>query len=192
MAPLNFDAAHFDALYRDNADPWDFRTSAYERAKYAATVQALPLGRYRHLLELGCSIGELTALLAPCADRLTAVETSAVALDIARARCAAYPHVHFVQAHLPGGPWEAAYDAVVLSEVLYYLTLPAIDELADRLQRCAPQADLILVHWTGMTNYPLSGDAAAEGFRSRVPSAHWTCRRTPYYRCDVLPRASTP
>ena len=27
-----------------------------------------------------------------------------------------------------------------------------------------PEADIVLVHWLGVTHYPLSGDEAAEGF----------------------------
>ncbi|MGN6482369.1 SAM-dependent methyltransferase [Luteibacter sp.] len=188
MAPVNFDRAHFEALYRERPDPWAFRTSAYERAKYVATVKAMPKAHYRHILELGTSIGELSALLALRADRLTGVETSSIAIAAAQARCAHLPHVRFVQAHLPDGDWESSADAVILSEVLYYLTLPAIGQLAARLQHCAPHADLILVHWTGPTDYPLSGDAAAEGFRTLVPSSRWQGERTAEYRMDVLHR----
>ena len=35
-------ASYFDAIYERDADPWRFRTSAYERAKYDATLAALP------------------------------------------------------------------------------------------------------------------------------------------------------
>lgn len=190
MGPLSFDRDHFETLYRDDPDPWDFRTSAYEHAKYAATLAALPQARYRHMLELGSSIGELSALLAARADRLTGVETSSIAIARARTRCADLAHVNFVQAHLPDGAWEVAADAVVLSEVLYYLSLPAIGRLAERLQHCAPHADLVLVHWTGATDYPLSGDAAADGFRTMLSSRHWHGERTSHYRLDVLSRAS--
>ncbi|MGL6044624.1 MAG: SAM-dependent methyltransferase, partial [Sandaracinobacteroides sp.] len=56
--------AYFDALYRDDPDPWRFATSGYEAGKYAATMDALPRGRYGSALEVGCSIGVLTAELA--------------------------------------------------------------------------------------------------------------------------------
>lgn len=188
MAPVNYDAAHFEALYRKNPDPWDFRTSAYERDKYATTVRALPRRSYRHLLELGSSIGELTALLTPCAERVTGVETSAAAIAHARTRCAALAHVDFVQAHLPAGPWGGRYDAVVMSEVLYYLDVEGIQMLVDRLNACAAQADLVLVHWTGPTDYPLSGDAAANAFLALMPSDRWMHTRTPRFRLDLLRR----
>lgn len=138
MAGMTFDQAYFDQLYRENPDPWDFRSSDYEKEKYAATLAALPCTRYEHIVELGSSIGELTALLATRAVRVTGVETSPVAIATAQARCSACPNVSFVQAHLPCGDWMQRADAVVMSEVLYYLAAPDIDLLASRLSACAP------------------------------------------------------
>ena len=34
-------AAYFEAIYERDPDPWRFQTSAYERAKYDATLAAL-------------------------------------------------------------------------------------------------------------------------------------------------------
>ena len=50
-------AAYFEALYAADEDPWDFTTSAYERAKYDRTVAALGDRRFARGLEVGCSIG---------------------------------------------------------------------------------------------------------------------------------------
>lgn len=191
MADISFDQSYFDALYRRNPDPWGFRSSDYEKEKYAATVAALPRARYRHALELGCSIGELTRLLASRADHVTAVETSAVALSAARLACAGLNHVDFVQAHVPEGDWERSVDVVVLSEILYYLDVPAVERLASRIMRCAPDADLVLVHWTGKTNYPLSGDEAASRFLECTRRTDIATLRTPNYRLDIAPIPSS-
>ncbi len=48
--------SYFDERYAKNLDPWDFETSDYERAKYVATLDALPRARYSSALEVGCSI----------------------------------------------------------------------------------------------------------------------------------------
>ena len=40
-------ARYFDDLYAGERDPWEFETSAYEQAKYGATLAALPASRYR-------------------------------------------------------------------------------------------------------------------------------------------------
>jgi len=53
-------AAYFRDLYRGTEDPWGFAVSAYERDKYAATLEALPHRRYGAALETG--IGERLGL----------------------------------------------------------------------------------------------------------------------------------
>ena len=186
MAGVEFDQDYFDALYKGNPDPWDFRSSEYERQKYQCTLAVLPKSRYRHMLELGSSIGELTVLLSPLAGRITGVETSALALVTATERCAHLANVSFVHAHLPDGPWAVPADAVMLSEILYYLTPDDIERLARRLMRCAPQADMVLVHWTGATNYTLTGDAAAETFIRAMHTHRARTFRAPRYRLDLL------
>lgn len=185
---MSLDRSYFDALYLRDPDPWDFRSSAYEREKYAATIAAFPRQRYCHALELGCSIGELTRLIATRAERVTAVDTSALALDAARLACATLNHVEFVQAHLPDGDWERPSDLVVLSEVLYYLDTRAIEHLASRIIHCAPDADMVLVHWTGKTDYPLGGDEASDRFLEEIRRAGVVTLRTEKYRLDIVPR----
>ena len=74
----------FDDLYSKDPDPWDFETSPYEAAKYAATIKALEGRRYTRALEIGCSIGVLTTALAAHVDELLAIDVSAAALDAAR------------------------------------------------------------------------------------------------------------
>ena len=96
---MTLPAAYFDSLYAAEADPWAFATSDYEREKYAATLAALPRPHYARALEIGCSIGVLTRMLA-----------GRVGASLA-----------------PGG-------------------------------------EVLLVHWTGETDYPLSGDEAATRF----------------------------
>ncbi len=182
----NFDAHYFDTLYQKDPDPWHFRSSAYEKSKYAETLRALPREHYRHALELGCSIGEFTRRLAARADRVTGVDTSLVALDEARHACAGLDNVELIQAQLPDGDWERPFDLIVLSEILYYLDIAGVERLACRLKDCAPQADMVLVHWTGETNYPLGGDEAVEGFLRSIQATDVTRSRTPHYRLDVV------
>ena len=63
---------YFDALYTADPDPWNFAASPYEQAKYALTLNAMPKPRYRSALEVGCSIGVLTRLLASRCDTVVA------------------------------------------------------------------------------------------------------------------------
>ena len=78
-------AAYFEELYARDPDPWDFATSEYEAAKYDATIAALA-PRYASALEVGCSIGVLTARLAERCERLLAIDVAEGALAHARER----------------------------------------------------------------------------------------------------------
>lgn len=180
---------YFDALYATDADPWGFAESAYEREKYAATLAALPDGRYAHALEVGCSIGVLTRDLAERCDRLVAIDISDAALARAKARCADLVHVRFERATAPAQWPDGRFDLLVLSEVVYYLDRAAVGRLVERIDRSRmPSAVIVLVHWLGATHYPLSGDEAAETFMaaSRRFAAPVHRSRTREYRLDVL------
>src|SRR5688572_17283513 len=113
----------FDDLYAKDPDPWDFETSPYEAAKYAATVKALEGRRYTRALEIGCSIGVLTAALKHHADELLAIDVSASALDAARVR---NPTVSFERREIPEEFPDGKFDLTIASEVVYYLDAPAL------------------------------------------------------------------
>ena len=82
---------YFDAIYTAAEDPWNFATSRYERAKYTLTLSAMPKSRYRLALEVGCSIGVFTRLLAARCDAIVAVDVAEAPLVEARRRCADLP-----------------------------------------------------------------------------------------------------
>ena len=181
----SYDHEFFERLYTDHVDPWSVLTSSYERDKYEATMQALGQQHYQHGLELGCSIGSLTRLLAARCDALTAVDTSATALRRARELCPAR-NVTFMQAHLPDGEWNGPYDLVVLSEVLYYFSIPALVRLADRLSKViTPATEFVVVHWTGETDYSLTGDRATELFQCLMRADLRARTRHPNYRLET-------
>jgi SAM-dependent methyltransferase len=155
-------SAWFEQMYAADPDPWGFATSAYEREKYAASLAALPPRRFARALEVGCSIGVFTGLLAARCDDLLAVDVSPTALAIAHQRC---PGVRFAECRIPGEWPSGRFDLVVLSEVLYYLN--DADSAAAALCLGAtlrPGGCALLVHYLGPTDYPASGDAAAERF----------------------------
>ena len=182
---------YFKALYASDPDPWRFATSDYEREKYAHTLDALPAPRFASALEVGCSIGVLTRALADRCDCLLSLDVAEVALAQARTRCADAPHVRFDLAQVPRDwPVEAGpFDLILLSEVLYYLSLADIDAVAAACHASlAPGASVLLVHWTGETNYPVTGDEAAERFIAGMAGVAKVTRqeRRPEYRLDVL------
>ena len=125
MTRQAYDRAYFDALYTRDADPWDFRTSDYEKRKYAATIAMIGDRRYAQGPEVGCSIGVLSALLAPICDAFLGLDISEIPLNDARAICAAFPNARFTCMATPGDWPEGQFDLIVLSEVLYFLRLGA-------------------------------------------------------------------
>lgn len=189
-ADRSLPAEYFDALYARDPDPWRFETSDYERGKYDATLAALPRARYARALEIGCSIGVLTADLAPRCEALVALDAAEAPLRRARERLAGQPHVAFALASVPAAwPEDAApFDLILLSEVVYYLGPPDVERLAARVgASLAPGGDVLLVHWTGETDYPLSGDEAVERFVAASPSLEVRrAERAERYRLDLL------
>ena len=183
---------YFDALYAADADPWNFGTSPYERAKYSLTLDALPKPRYRSALEVGCSIGVLTRSLASRCDAVVAIDAAQTPLVEARRRCIDLPGVRFEQMFVPDQWPDGAFDLILLSEVVYYLNPEDVGRLAARVTHSLAEGGcVILVHWTGLTNYPLSGDEAANIFIERIGSTCFVERADRYaeFRLDVLSRA---
>jgi 2-polyprenyl-3-methyl-5-hydroxy-6-metoxy-1,4-benzoquinol methylase len=148
---------YFDALYTANPDPWNFTASPYERAKYTLTINAMPKPRYRSALEVGCSIGVLTRLLASRCNAVLAIDAARTPLVEARRRCADLPCVCFEQMFVPEQWPNGAFELILLSEVVYYLSRADVGRLAARVTRSlASGGSVILVHWTGSTDYPLT------------------------------------
>ena len=101
---MSLPPSFFDAMYAAADDPWSMRTRWYERRKYALTTAVLPRERYAEGLEVGCSVGELTARLAERCDRLTGWDASAAAVGRAAERVAGTGHVRIEQAAVPARP----------------------------------------------------------------------------------------
>ena len=178
---------YFEALYTEREDPWDFETSAYEAAKYAATVEALGDRRYGRAIEAGCSIGVLTELLAARCDALEAVDVSVRAVERARARLAGVPHVRVERRTLPEEMPAGPFDLIVCSEVLYYwsrdLLLAALPPMIAAL---APGGSLLAVHWRPETRtYPLLGEQVVDLVAERLGRLdHALSRTAREYRLD--------
>ncbi len=180
----------FDRLYAERPDPWQFETSRYERDKYADTLAQLGGRRFGRALELGCSIGVFSRLLAPRCEQLLSLDAAAAAIAAARTRCASLAHVEFRRATLPTDWPEGSFDLIVVSELLYFLSQGDIALLARRCAAAATEAAaILLVNWTGETDTPTTGDEAAALFVAAVDgfSADAPLRR-PSYRLDHLRR----
>lgn len=183
---------YFDDVYGANEDPWAFATSPYERAKYEATMAALPTERYASAFEIGCSIGVLSEMLARRCNRLLSVDASELPLKTARQRLAPYNHVTVSQMSIPDQFPDDRFDLIVLSEVGYYLSMDDLHRARQRmLDRLEPGGHLLLVHWTPVVHdYPLTGDQVHEQFMAVAgdgqPLIHLLNQRTDRYRLDLF------
>jgi predicted TPR repeat methyltransferase len=154
----SFTPDYFERLYSKDADPWMFATSQYERNKYEETIAVLGGRRFANAFEVGCSIGILTGMLAPCCDSLLAADVSGIALSRARRNCGGMNNVTFERMHVPREWPEKTFDLIVLSEVLYFLSRADILIAASKSIRGLDRNGLVLlVNWTGATDYPCGG-----------------------------------
>lgn len=161
---------YFEQKYKADIDPWQFRTSEYEGAKYQATLGSLTKDRYRSGLEVGCSIGVLTKLLSPRCDSLLALDASATAIEAARS--INNENVTFRVANLPAEFPEGIFDLIVLSEVLYYFDKSDLERVARSCSAATSRdGEIVLCHWLGETDYPLEGIEASELFARFIKPA---------------------
>jgi SAM-dependent methyltransferase len=142
--------AFFEAMYQRNIDPWDFATSPYEQLRYRTVIDLLANRQFTSAFEPGCSVGELTALLAPQCQQLLAVDPSATAVSRARERCAAFPQVELRQDLLPAALPTNPIDLAVICEVGYYFTEPDLDFIVDALAtQLSMDGLLVSTNWLG-------------------------------------------
>ena len=131
---------HFEALHAAGDEPWSFSARAVERLRHeriAALVAALGP---RRVLDLGCSLGQLTARLAVLPAEVYAMDLSPTAVRRARDRlrgdAASAPlgparlpgFLSGSATQLPFGP--GTFDVVVASDGLYSWELDAAERAA--------------------------------------------------------------
>lgn len=174
--------ARLAEIYGDGDDPWGFRHSPYEQAKFRKTCRALPRRRYRSALEIGCGNGELARRVSRRCARYAGVDAVETALAAARR---AVPRGRFYRMHLPAPLPRGDHDLILLSEILYFLDRPGLDALARQIDRRWPRADILCVTWLGPSGNAIEGAPALRRFaqtgRRRFRSMPGSTR----YRIDL-------
>jgi SAM-dependent methyltransferase len=187
MPESSLDAAYFDRLYTANDDPWNFAQSLYEQAKYRATIDMLRNERFGSALEIGCSVGVLTAMLAPLCDELLAVDINESALATARRRVGDRENVRFAHMAVPGEFPSGCFDFILVSEVAYYWSDADLALAIDRIASAAAGGTVELVHFLPkVADYVRDGDAVHAAFLSDGRFERRSAYRHDSYRIDVL------
>ena len=168
-----YSETYFDALYHNNTDPWQYQTRWYEKRKRDICLALLPQQYYNTAIELGCGNGIFSELLAHRCHALVSIDGNAQAVRLAKQRVTALRHVRILQevipnvlSNLPSALMQAyplsddtlaskpAFDLMVISEILYYLSLEDIDIVIDWIEKhLAPYGTLLCCHW----RYPIDG-----------------------------------
>ena len=141
------DLVGFEAKFRALGDPWHTFTARDEAIKRDRIVRAVGNRPVARLLELASGNGSNSQRLATRALRLDACDGSASATALTRKALKNFAHAHAWQIALPAPLPGDRYDAVVIAELLYYLSPRDLKRLArDVAAVLAPGATLVLAH----------------------------------------------
>ena len=145
MTAINL--AGFAAKFADSEDPWGTFTKHDEAVKRAAILHALGPGPIGRVLELASGNGSNSVAIAPRALRLDATEGTREGTDLTARAIRAYPRARAIRLPLPAWPPRSVYDAVVIAEILYYLSDRAMTQVArDTATWLRPGGTLVLAH----------------------------------------------
>ena len=190
----SLDAAFFNNLYQQNQDPWNFDESEYEKNKYEQTLKLIPEARYKNAFEIGCSNGAFSSLLVQKCEQLLAVDSSSIAVENAKKRLNAFPHIMVREMEIPKEYPDDQFDLILLSEVGYFLTEPDLIITKNKMiNSLLVGGHLIIVHWTPFVEeFPLTGDRVHEvflesaGLEENFSLRHLSQRIEPQFRMDLF------
>ena len=146
MKPIKLSG--FEDKFTGNYDPWSTWTKPDEVLKRRAILHALGPGPIGRVLELGAGNGSNSHALAARALRLDATEATAAGTALVREAIGDSPsRARAVQLVVPAQPPRATYDAIVIAELLYYLSRRDMVRPASQVsEHLRPGGTLVLAH----------------------------------------------
>ena len=141
----------FDAVYRNDSDPWQVHSSFYEQRKLQVVLATLSQPGYQRAWDPACGVGSLALRLAQRCSSVLASDASPVAVNLTARLTAAQPHITVRKVVLPVAAeslGEGNFDLVVLSEFMYYLDAAARSATLTSLGSVTVGgAEVMSLHW---------------------------------------------
>jgi SAM-dependent methyltransferase len=140
----------YDRFYRARRDPWNYEADVGERQRHRLAAEMLDRVRngrsFSNTLEIGCSEGVFTELLAPLSEVLWAVDFSTLALQRARQRRQWDSGVGFMHFDLRHDPVPGNFELVVVMDVLTSFRRPgALRAAQDKIVKAVRPGGYLLV-----------------------------------------------
>ncbi len=167
LTPLQ---SHFNSLFADNSDPWNYRTSWAERRRLDLITAMLPDELYDTVFEPACASGSLTERLASRARHVMAWDGSSAAITHAQELTKSHTNVHFAVKSVPEHWPDEPFDLVVLSDFLYYLPREGVVDVAVLAEQSVrPGGSIVACHWRGSAHdFCLPGGTAVHAVLADV------------------------
>lgn len=145
MKPIALDG--FELVFAADPDPWRTFTSDDEARKRRAIRHAIGPARHGRMLEIAAGNGSNSRMLATRSLRLDATEATAAGIRLVEAALPPSPRARAIRLTVPGRFPRSRYDAIVIAELLYYLSPEAMRRTArdtGRALRCG--GTIVLAH----------------------------------------------
>jgi 2-polyprenyl-3-methyl-5-hydroxy-6-metoxy-1,4-benzoquinol methylase len=166
----------FERLYLETPDPWNYQSSEYERRKYEYVLACVLKWRNGNAsaLEVGCSVGVFSGMLAEHFEKVTAIDVSKEALAAASRSNRDARNTRFIHSNLQSFESGEEYDVIVCAEILYYISEKDVALVCGRLEKLLSVRGIIVLV-SGLA----SGEASPvyfavrfrQDFREIVPDA---------------------
>lgn len=142
----------FERLYLETPDPWNYQSSDYERHKYEHVLASALKWRSGNVsaLEVGCSVGVFSRMLADSFESVTAIDLSKEALAAASRHNRGAKNVRLVHSHLQSFDADEQYDVIFCAEILCYVAQSDVEIVCRQLEKhLSARGIIVLVNGVG-------------------------------------------